>query len=85
MARLANRLQAVADAARTAGTMTAEAHAMLGSRLESARKALAEKSTAKAVQYLKQYADFAGHSLDSQALRDVLVSGAQALIVRLTS
>lgn len=65
--------------------MTAEAHAMLGSRLESARKALAEKSTAKAVQYLKQYADFAGHSLDSQALRDVLVSGAQALIVRLTS
>lgn len=27
---------------------------MLGSRLESARKALAEKSTAKAVQYLKR-------------------------------
>lgn len=78
-------LQAVADAARTAGTMTAEAHAMLGSRLEAARKALAEKSTAKAVQYLKQYVDFAGHSVDSQALRDILVSGAQALVVRLTA
>ena len=78
-------LALVADAARTAGTMTAEAHAMLGSRLESARKALAEKSTAKAVHYLKQYLDFAGHSVDSPALRDILVSGAQALIVRLTS
>jgi hypothetical protein len=78
-------LQGVADAARTAGTMTADAHAMLGSRLDSARKALTEKTTAKAVHCLNQYVDFAGRSVDNQALRDGLVSGAQALIVRLTS
>lgn len=67
------------------GTMTADAHAMLGSRLDSARKALTEKTTAKAVHCLNQYVDFAGRSVDNQALRDGLVSGAQALIVRLTS
>ena len=78
-------LRAVADAARTAGTLSVEAHAMLGSRLESARKALTEKTTAKAVQYLKQYVDFAGSSVDDPAVRDVLVSGAEALIIRLTS
>ena len=78
-------LQVVADAARTAGTMTAETHAMLGSRLESARKALTEKSTTKAVHYVQQCLDFAGRRVNNQALRDVLVSGARALIIRLTS
>lgn len=78
-------LQEIADAARTAGTMAAEAHAILSPRLDSARKAILEKSTAKAVHNLNQYLDLARRSVDDQALQDLLVSGAQALIVRLTA
>jgi hypothetical protein len=78
-------LQRIADAARTAGTITVESHAMLRARLESARKAAAEKTTAKTVQCLNQYIDFAQRSIGEPALRDLLVSGAQALIIRLTA
>jgi hypothetical protein len=78
-------LQGIADAARTAGTITVESHAMLRARLESARKAAAEKTTAKTVQCLNQYIDFARRSIGEPALRDLLVSGAQALIIRLTA
>lgn len=50
-----------------------------------ARKAVAQKTTAKAVHYLGQYIDGATRSVPDQSLRDLLVSGGQALIVRLNA
>ena len=76
-------LQEIADAALAAGRITGEASDMLGARLKSARKAVAQKTTAKAVHYLGQYIDGATRSVPDQALQDLLVSGGQALIVRL--
>lgn len=58
---------------------------MLGARLKSARKAIAQKTTAKAVHYLEQYIDGATRSVPDQTLQGLLVSGGQALTVRLTA
>jgi hypothetical protein len=78
-------LQEIADAARAAGRITAEISDMLGARLKSASKALAQKTTAKAVHYLEQYIDGATRSVTDQALQGLLVSGGQALVVRLNA
>jgi hypothetical protein len=78
-------LQKVADAALAAGRITAETSDMLGARLKSARKAIAQKTTAKAVHYLEQYIDGATRSVPDQTLQGLLVSGGQALTVRLTA
>lgn len=76
-------LQQIADAALAAGRITAETGGMLGARLKSASKALAQKTTAKAVHYLGQYIDGASRDIADQSLRDLLVIGAQALVARL--
>lgn len=78
-------LQKVADAALAAGRITAETSDMLGARLKSASKALAQKTAAKAVHYLEQYIDGATRSVTDQTLQSLLVSGGQALVVRLTA
>ena len=78
-------LQEIADAALAAGRITTETSGMLGARLKSASKALAQKTTAKAVHYLEQYIDGATRNIPDQALQGLLVSGGQALIVRLTA
>ncbi|MDQ1593524.1 MAG: uncharacterized protein QOH40_80, partial [Arthrobacter pascens] len=84
-----DHLQEIADAASAAGALTVEAHAALRSRLESARKALTEntteKTTEKAVHYLSQHVDVVKRSVGDQAVRDLLISGSQALIIRLSS
>lgn len=77
-------LQQIAAAALAAGRITAETGDMLGARLKAASKALAQKTPAKAVHYLGQYIDGTTRDIADQSLRDLLVSGAQALVARLT-
>ncbi|UVJ39808.1 beta-L-arabinofuranosidase domain-containing protein [Arthrobacter sp. CJ23] len=78
-------LQDMASSALAAGRITAEANDQLAARLKLAQKALAGKTTAKAVHNLEQYVDAATRAITDQALRELLLNGAQALIVRLTS
>jgi hypothetical protein len=78
-------LQQIAAAALASGRITAETGDMLGARLKSASKALAQKTTAKAVHYLGQYIDGATGDIADQSMRDLLVSGAQALVARLNA
>jgi hypothetical protein len=78
-------LQQIAAAALASGRITAETGDMLSTRLKSASKALAQKTTAKAVHYLGQYIDGATGDIADQSLRDLLVSGAQALVARLNA
>jgi hypothetical protein len=78
-------LQQIAAAALAAGRISAETSDVLGARLRSASKALAHKTTAKAVHYLGQYVDGATRDIADQSLRDLLVSGAQAVVARLNA
>jgi DUF1680 family protein len=78
-------LQRIAAAALAAGRITADTSDMLGARLKSAGKALDQKTTAKAVHYLGQYIDGATRDVTDSSLRDLLVSGAQALVARLNA
>ena len=78
-------LQAIVDAALAAGRITAETSDMLNARLKSARKAVAQKTAAKAAHYLEQYIDGATRSVTDQTLQSLLASGGHALVVRLTA
>jgi DUF1680 family protein len=78
-------LQEMVDAALVSGAVNQEVHDALYSRLASAHKALVKKSTSKVIDYLNTFIKHTQQAVTDKALQNLLISGGDALIVRLRS